>query len=292
MNLGVVGLGRMGRSFAVALVESRAVVHGFDTDSEARSRSADRGVVVHDELGSLAAECQAVVTSLPTTTAVRSVVGVLGDIMDHGSLVIETSTSSPAFAEVASRRLAERGVRFVDAPVSGKAPELAIMVGGEEGVLGEAGAILELAAARVVHLGRLGGGYAVKLLQQYVKYARFLVAAEALTFAQREGLDIGATIDALLAGTGGLPGLATAEDYFGGDPSAIAARGPVSTISKDMELARTMFAEAGFRSPSFDALCGFFLAADRDELHDRPYPEVIDLLPGLRYPRTGPHDDR
>jgi 3-hydroxyisobutyrate dehydrogenase-like beta-hydroxyacid dehydrogenase len=160
---------------------------------------------------------------------------------------------------------------------------LTILVGGEQGVLGDAADVLELAASAIVYLGRPGDGYTAKLLQQYVKYARFLVAAEALTFAQHEAMDLSATLAALQAGTGALPGLGSAEDYFLGDGPAVAARAPVSTITKDLELTRTMFVEAGFRSPSFESLAEFFLAADSEALHDRPYPEVVGLLEAFRY---------
>jgi 3-hydroxyisobutyrate dehydrogenase-like beta-hydroxyacid dehydrogenase len=225
-----------------------------------------------------------VATSLPTAAAVRSVVCDLGDAMPEGALVIETSTSGPTFANAASARLARRGVRFVDCPVSGKAPELPILVGGTPGVPGEAEAVLEHAAASIVRLGVLGAGNSVKLLQQYVKYARFLVAAEALTFAAHEGLDIEATVEVLSAGTGAQPGLQ--------DAAALLRRAPVSTISKDVELARAMFSDAGFHSQSFDSLAEFFLAADSDDMHDRPYPEVIDLLPHFRFAQESRHDHR
>ena len=176
--------------------------------------------------------------------------------------------------------------------MSGKAPELPILVGGTPGVPGEAEAVLEHAAASIVRLGVLGAGNSVKLLQQYVKYARFLVAAEALTFAAHEGLDIEATVEVLSAGTGAQPGLASAEEYFLQDAAALLRRAPVSTISKDVELARAMFSDAGFHSQSFDSLAEFFLAADSDDMHDRPYPEVIDLLPHFRFAQESRHDHR
>jgi 3-hydroxyisobutyrate dehydrogenase-like beta-hydroxyacid dehydrogenase len=290
--IGIVGLGRMGASLGKALAQAGVPVQGFDLSSEARERARALGIVVHESLADLAASCDAVATSLPTAAAVRSVVFDLGDAMPEGALVIETSTSGPTFAHAASERLARRGVRFVDCPVSGKAPELAILVGGTPGVLGEAEAVLEHAAASIVHLGALGAGYSVKLLQQYMKYARFLVAAEALTFAAHEGLDIEATVEALSAGTGAQPGLASAEEYFLQDAAAVLRRAPVSTISKDVELAREMFSDAGFHSPSFDSLAEFFLAADSDDMHDRPYPEVIDLLPHFRFAQESRHDHR
>jgi 3-hydroxyisobutyrate dehydrogenase-like beta-hydroxyacid dehydrogenase len=223
------------------------------------------------------------VTSLPTESAVRSVVTALGERLRPGATVVETSTCGPRLAHACAATLAQRGVRFVDCPVSGRAPELTLLVGGPEGVLGAAEPILRHAATSVVHLGATGAGYGVKLLQQYVKYARFLVAAEALTFAERLGLDVPATVAALSAGTGALPGLASAEEPFLHDDAAVARRAPAATIAKDVALTRAMFEDAGFDSPSFRALAQLFLSPEVDAMRDRPYPEVVDLLPAFRF---------
>ena len=280
MELGIVGLGRMGASLGAALVEAGVAVHGHDRSAAAREAARGRGLSVHDDLAALA-RCDAVVTSLPSPEAVRDVVATLGTLLRPGARVIETSTCAPGLAHACAAELAEREVSFVDCPVSGKAPELTLLVGGTAGALGDAEPLLRHAAGTVVHLGRTGAGYAVKLLHQYLKYARFLVAAEALTFAEHEGLDLEATLAALRAGTAALPGLASAEEYFEHDADAVARRAPAATIAKDVALTAAMFAEAGFASPSFDALAALFL--DPAVRSERPYPEVIDLLPALRF---------
>ena len=288
MDIAVVGLGRMGSSLARAMVGAGAAVSGFDLSAEARERSARDGVRIHDELRAAVEHTPVVLTSLPTTAAVRAVVLGLGELMPSGGLVIEPSTCHPGFAREAVERLADREVRFVDCPVSGKPPATAMLVGGEEGVLGDAEALIAGAVETLVHLGKPGAGYAVKLLQQYVKYARFLVAAEALTFAEHEGLDVAETIRALEAGTGALPGLATAEEVFRGDSAAVASHAPVATIAKDVELAAAMFDEVGFSSPSFAALAALFQATDSQALMDRPYPEIVSLLAELRFRQDNP----
>lgn len=282
MELAIVGLGRMGSSLARALVQGGVSVNGFDTLPGAREHAHRLGVQVFDELAELAARSDVVVTSLPTVVAVRDVVLELGRLLPAGARVVETSTCAPAFAREATAVLEERGVRFVDCPVSGKPPATTMLVGGAPGVLGDAEEVLA-AVGTIVHLGTSGAGYGVKLLQQYIKYARFLVAAEALTFAEHQGLDVPETVRALAASTGARPGLATAEEYFLDDAEAVASHAPVATIAKDMELTRAMFRDAGFDSPSFTALAEFFLGAGTTDVSDRPYPEVIESLSGLRF---------
>lgn len=288
MRLVVVGLGRMGSALATALVVSGEAVSGFDVSADARQRARAAGVTVADSLAEAVASADVVVTSLPTSGIVREVVDELAGLLPSGSMLLEMSTSSPAFATYASNLLATRDITFVDCPVSGKPPEMTMLVGGAAGALGEAEQVLSTAVSTLIPLGRLGAGYAVKLLQQYVKYARFLVGAEALAFAQEQGLDVAETARALASGTGGRPGLATAEEHFLGDTAAVASHAPTSTIVKDVDLARAMFEEAGFASPSFSALADFFLAAVDHGMTERPYPEVVDLLPGLRFSKVEP----
>lgn len=283
MELTIVGLGRMGSSLARALVQADVQVNGFDISSRAREDAQQLGVRTFDDLTEAAARSDVVLASLPTVVAAREVVLELGQRLNPGALVIETSTCAPAFAREATACLGARGVRFVDCPVSGKPPTMTMLVGGPAGVLGDAEKALSVAVATMIHLGTSGAGYGTKLLQQYVKYARFLVAAEALTFAENQGLDVPETIRALTAGTGARPGLATAEEYFLDDADAIASHAPVATIAKDVELTRTMFRDAGFDSPSFTALAEFFLAANAGEVSGRPYPEVIELLSAIRF---------
>jgi 3-hydroxyisobutyrate dehydrogenase-like beta-hydroxyacid dehydrogenase len=288
MRLVVVGLGRMGGALACALVASGADVAGFDLSEEARGRAASAGVDVAMSLAAAVADADVVITSLPTSASVREVVDELAGLMPAGSMLLETSTCSPSFATYASALLAPGGITFLDCPVSGKPPVMTMLVGAAPGGLGEVEQVVGAAVSTLIPLGRLGAGYEVKLLQQYVKYARFLVGAEALAFAQAQGLDVAQTARALMSGTGGRPGLATAEEHFLGDAAAVASHAPTSTIVKDVELTRVMFQHAGFSSPTFSALAEFFLSAADHGMTDRPYPEVVDLLPGFRFSKVEP----
>jgi 3-hydroxyisobutyrate dehydrogenase-like beta-hydroxyacid dehydrogenase len=281
-TFGIVGLGRMGSSLARALLADGVDVRGFDSDPVAAAAASADGVQIHESLTWLADACPVVITSLPTPAAVYDVVSELVAALRPGTLVVETSTCGPDLADRAARAVASAGATFVDAPVSRKAPEMTLLVGGAEGVLGEAAAPLARVAREIVYCGALGDGYRVKLLNQYVKYARFLVASEALTYAETAGLPMPAVLRGLMSGTGAEPGLGTADELFEGDAEAIAHHAPTTTIVKDVELARAMLSQSGFASPSFDALAEFFLAADASELRDHPYPEAARLLPAYR----------
>jgi 3-hydroxyisobutyrate dehydrogenase-like beta-hydroxyacid dehydrogenase len=283
-TFGIIGLGRMGSSLARALLAQGVAVHGHDPDTHASSAARADGVTTHEDPAALAAAVDVLVTSLPTVDAVFSCLTDLAPHLRTGSLVLETSTCAPEHAAALAPLVGARGATFVDCPVSRKAPHMTMLVGGPAGVLGESAAALERVSDDIVYCGRLGGGYAVKLLNQYVKYSRFLAASEALQFARGAGLEGEAVLRGLLSGTGAEAGLGTAEEFFTDDRDAIERHAPTATIVKDVELARRMLQDADFHSPTFDALVEFFLAAGVTELHDRPYPESASLLEAFRYP--------
>ena len=106
MRLVVVGLGRMGSALATALVAAGDAVAGFDIDADARCRARAAGVAIAASLADAVAQADVVITSLPTSAVVREVVDELADLMPAGSMLLEMSTCSPAFATYASTLLA------------------------------------------------------------------------------------------------------------------------------------------------------------------------------------------
>jgi 3-hydroxyisobutyrate dehydrogenase-like beta-hydroxyacid dehydrogenase len=173
----------------------------------------------------------------------------------------------------------------VDCPVSRKAPDMTVLVGGADGVLGDAADVLERVSRTVVYCGFRGAGYATKLLNQHVKYAWYLASAEALVLARRFGLDPDVTASAIEVSSGGESGLSTAAEYFRDDADGMATHAPASTIEKDMDLAEEMAAAAGVRSRTLDVTADFFTAVGTTPFRDRPYPQSCEFLAGLRTAR-------
>src|SRR5260370_322622 len=93
------------------------------------------------------------------------------------------------------RRLAERcrelGVGFLDAPVSGRPPNMTVMVGGEEADFARVRSLFEAIARNVFHVGPSGAGCAAKLVTQYLGYTNFIAALEGLLIAAKAGIDLG-----------------------------------------------------------------------------------------------------
>jgi 3-hydroxyisobutyrate dehydrogenase len=150
---------------------------------------------------------EAVITMLPGPPAVEQVLlgpaGLL-DGMAPGSMWIDMSTSTPAVADRVRARAAPRGIKVLDAPVSGMAAgardgTLQIFAGGDAATVEAARPLLEAVGARILHVGPHGTGYTVKLMINLLWFAHLTATAEVLTVGTRAGVDLGMLRRCLLA---------------------------------------------------------------------------------------------
>ena len=125
-----------------------------------------------------------------------------------GSLVIDFSTIAPATSEALARRLAERGVSYIDAPVTGgtegaRAGSLSVLVGADPADLERARPLLEVVGGRISHFGPVGSGQRVKAVNQVLVAGSYAAVAEALALGRRLGLPMEQVREALLDGAAG-----------------------------------------------------------------------------------------
>src|SRR5262249_60337679 len=122
-----------------------------------------------------------------------------------GGLVIDCSTISPQATKAIAAKLAELGVRMLDAPVSGGSEgaargPLSIMVGGDAADVERAMPVFQAMGKTITHVGEIGAGQTVKLVNQILVVGNMLAAAEALLFAQAGGVDLEKTLAAVVGG--------------------------------------------------------------------------------------------
>lgn len=209
-SVGVIGLGNMGTGMALSLQRA-----GFDTRSTtrsaaSRSKAASEGVVTVESVEQVANHAQAIVLSLPTPTSVVAVIEGPDGLLAHarsGQVVIDTTTSDAPTTRRVAAALEAAGVRFIDAPVSG-APEVArkgqltMMLGGAASDIQEVMTVLEAVSAVRVHVGTLGAGQVVKLANNLMAAAHFLVAGELVAFIREAGVDVDTFLQVINASTG------------------------------------------------------------------------------------------
>jgi 3-hydroxyisobutyrate dehydrogenase-like beta-hydroxyacid dehydrogenase len=285
-RVGVIGLGPMGRALAASLLAQGFGVCCYDVNPAAAGPAVTAGAELAPDARALASSCDLVITVLPGPAQVADVAldaarGVLAGLRP-GALMLDMSTCGPDTAALLGTAFDRAGRRFVDCPVSRKAPDMTVLVGGPPGVLGDAEQVLERVSRTVVYCGFRGAGYATKLLNQHVKYAWYLASAEAMVLARRLRLDPDVTASAIERSSGGESGFSAAAEYFTGDADAMAAHAPARTIEKDMNLATAMAAAAGVRCRTLDVTADFFTTAGTTAFRDLPYPRSCELLGLLR----------
>jgi 3-hydroxyisobutyrate dehydrogenase len=196
-DVGFIGLGTMGFPMANNLLTAgfRLVVH--DLAPEPVARLAERGAQPVDSPRAVAQACRYVVTMLPASAHVQAVLG--GDSgviagMAAGGTLIEMSTIDPSTTRALAELTTARGLRMIDAPVSGSSPKaqdgtLTIMVGGDAGVVDACRPILEVLGTTIIHVGPIGSGATVKLVNNLIAAVSMAAIAEAFNIGARHGLD-------------------------------------------------------------------------------------------------------
>ncbi len=210
-QIGFIGLGIMGQGMARNLLRAGLEVTVWNRTASKIPPVVEQGARAVESPCALSARCDVIVICVSDTPDVEAVLfgeqGVAGGVR-AGSLVIDCSTVSPAATRQFAARLAELGAELVDAPVSGgsegaAAGTLSIMVGGSEHAFLRAQPVLEAMGKTVTHVGPVGAGQTVKLVNQILVAGSMLSMAEALVFAQAGGVDLQKALTAVSGGAAG-----------------------------------------------------------------------------------------
>lgn len=197
-RIGFIGLGRMGAPMAANLLRAGFAVSGCDASAQAGSElTAHAGFARAASAGACVAAADVVVLMLPDSKVVDRLLWEppgLAAALRPGTLVIDMGSSDPLHTRDNARRLADAGVDFIDAPVSGgvKRAEdggLSIMVGAPDAAFERARPVLAAMGRTLIHVGSAGAGHAVKALNNYVSAAGLIAVSEALVAAEQFGID-------------------------------------------------------------------------------------------------------
>ena len=211
-TVGFIGVGNMGWPMAACLARAGFPLLINDSRREVAQNFVQQiGGSAPDSLRQLAAGSDVIVTILPTSAILRTVLEEGDDNllsgMKPGTLLIDMTSGVPSVTQLLARRVAELGGVLIDAPVSGGVPraktgQLAIMAGGDPAAIERAMPVLGAMGSQVLRCGDVGAGQAMKALNNLVSTGGFLIGIEALLIGQRFGLDPGTMVDVLNAATG------------------------------------------------------------------------------------------
>lgn len=200
MRVGVIGLGNIGGHVAANLVTDGHEVVVFDVDS-ARAGSI-QGASPEVTVAAVGAASEITVLSLPTPTVVRQVADEWVTTATPGAVLVDLSTNSPEMVRELGARLTGSGHHLVEAPLTGGAPGaenrmLSFMVGGDDEAVARVRPVLEPLGRAFVHLGPLGLGNTMKLVNSLIAFTTTWVSLEGLSLAAKSGIPVQQAVEVL-----------------------------------------------------------------------------------------------
>ena len=206
MKIAFIGLGAMGFPMARHLSKEHEVVVWNRTREKAERHSREHGSTLAQDIADTA-QGDVVITMLPTSREVDEVVDQLLPHLRQGTLWIDATSGDPNVSRETAKRLAAKGVAFVDAPVTGAVvgaenATLTIMIGGSEADFERARDVLRLCGKTIIRAGDTGAGHAIKVLTNSIMAATVWMTSECLLLAKRYGIDLKTALAITNAGSG------------------------------------------------------------------------------------------
>ena len=209
-RIGFIGVGMMGTPMARRLVEAGYRVVAYDIDPTAVKRAEEMGAETAASPREIAEGCNPVITILPKSSDVEEVVLGPGGILEGGGeglVLIEMTTAYPLSTRRIAAALAAKGMRMLDAPVSGgvvgaERGTLSIMVGGDSELFEECRPLLEAMGRKIFHMGAVGSGHTMKAVNNFLSAASMIATSEALAISTKAGLDPRRVIEVLQVSSG------------------------------------------------------------------------------------------
>jgi 2-hydroxy-3-oxopropionate reductase len=210
-DIGFIGLGIMGNPMCRNLMKAGHNVAVFDIIPALVERASGNGASPCSSACTVTERSQIVITMLPDGPQVEEAVLGPGGVLEGsrpGLIIIDMSSVSPLVSQKVGKACESRGVRFLDAPVSGGEPKaidgtLAIMVGGDEALFTEMEPVLRVLGSSVTLTGPIGAGNITKLANQIIVACNIAAMGEALVLATRAGLDPNIVFNAIKGGLAG-----------------------------------------------------------------------------------------
>ena len=209
MKVGFIGMGIMGSGMVRNLIAAGHEPVIWNRTAEKAQAITEAAIAANpSEVG---ASAEIVLICVSDTADVEAVVfgdAGLAEGLSPGSLIVDCSTISPSATREFAARLADRDIAWVDAPVSGGSEgaakgTLSIMVGGVAADIARAMPLFEAMGSTITHVGELGAGQTVKIVNQILVVVNQLAVSEALLMAEAAGVDLEATLAAVTGGAAG-----------------------------------------------------------------------------------------
>ena len=217
-----IGLGIMGSSMSENLIKAGYDVTGYTLEQDKVDRLVAAGGTGASSIADAVRDADVVITMVPASPQVEAIAYGPEGILENakrGALLVDMSSITPQTSVDLAKNAAEKGIRVLDAPVSGGEAGaieavLSIMVGGEQADFDAAKPLLETLGKTIVLCGPHGSGQTVKAANQLIVAVNIQACAEAVVFLEKSGVDLAAALDVLNGGLAGSTVLTRKKDNF------------------------------------------------------------------------------
>jgi putative dehydrogenase len=292
-RIGLIGLGAMGLGMATSLRRAGYGVHVFDVRREVAEAFAAEGGVACESPAEVAAACEVVISVVVNAVQTEAVLfgeGGAAAAMKAGSVFVMCSTVDPDWSIALEKRLAEQGILYLDAPISGGAAkaakgEITMMTSGHPDAYTRVGDALEAMASKVYRLGSAAGnGSKVKIINQLLAGVHIAVAAEAMALGLRQGVDPAALYDVITHSAGNSWMFENRMAHvLAADYTPLSA---VDIFVKDLGLVLDAARANKFPLPLASTAHQMFLQAASSGFGREDDSAVIKIFPGIELPKA------
>ena len=280
MQLGYIGTGIMGNPMAKALIEAGHEVTVHDLRRESATNLCEMGGNWAGSPRELAAASGVVFTSLPGPVEAEQVLtdpenGILAGLK-RGGVWIDTTTNSPTVIHRLAAICQQRGIEMLDSPVSGRIPNMTMMVGGDPAVFEKHRTLLETMGKDVIYVGGTASGCTAKLVTQYLGYSNFVAGIEGMLIGAKAVLDMDilAKLIPISASASGVMARSMAVVLDG----TFASNGTLDIVAKDLHLACQLARDVQAPSRIGDIVDDVLQRAQAQGLGQEGYPVVARIL--------------
>jgi 3-hydroxyisobutyrate dehydrogenase len=240
-SVGFIGLGNMGNPMALNVLKGGFPMTVFDIDPKTMKNLVEAGARGAASAREVAQSSDVVVTSLPGSPEVEAAYLTSGGLMDSarpGAVLVDLSSVLPSTPRKLEARAREKGLQFLEAPVSGgvtgaRAATLAIMVGGDAAALERVQPVLKCIGPNIYHIGPAGAGNTVKAINNMMSNVNALAMMEGLALGLKAGLDLKTMADVIQKSSGNSNALARVERAL--IPRNFEPGFKVALMNKDLE---------------------------------------------------------
>ena len=280
MQLGYIGTGTMGNPMAKTLIGAGHSVTVYDVRRESATNLCEMGADWADNPRVLSEASELVFTSLPGPMEAEQVLtnpetGILAGLKTGGAW-IDTTTNSPATIHKLADICKQRGIEMLDSPVSGRIPNMTMMVGGDRAVFEKYKAVLETMGKDVIYVGGTASGCTAKLVTQYLGYSNFIAGIEGMLIGAKAGLDMDilAKLIPISASASGV--MARSMDVV--LDGTFASNGTLDIVAKDLHLACQLARDVAAPSRIGDIVDDVLQRAQAQGWGKNGYPSVAKIL--------------